>query len=77
MDFLWSLLSPRRRYRHYALLDQYGICLSFKHCAQPPAGQGWVQVNEAKLCWLHCPLPASARVTPRERAITARQMLSI
>jgi hypothetical protein len=77
MDFLWSLFSLRRRHRHYARLDQQGICLAFKHCAETPCGQGWVEVHEAKLCWLQRPLPASARVTPRSRAITARHMLSI
>jgi hypothetical protein len=77
MDFLWSLFSLRRRYRHYALVDQHGICLSFKHCAQQPCGQGWVEVHDANLYWLHRPLPSSARVTSRSRAITARQLLSI
>jgi hypothetical protein len=42
-----------------------------------PCGQGWVEVHEANLCWLHRPLPATARVTSRSRAITARHMLSI
>lgn len=77
MDFLWSLFSLRRRHRHYARLDAHGICLSFKHCAETPCGQGWVEVKEANLCWLQRPLPASARVTSRSRAITARHMLSI
>jgi hypothetical protein len=77
MDFLWSLFSLRRSYRHYARLDQHGICLSFKHCAQTPSGHGWVEIHEPNLCWLQCPLPVSARMTSRSRAITARQMLSI
>jgi hypothetical protein len=77
MDFLWSLFALRRRYRHYARVDQSGVCLAFRHCAAPPQGQDWVQVHEPKLCWLHQPLPASARVASRERAITARQLLSI
>jgi hypothetical protein len=77
MDLLWSLFSLRRRHRHYARLDQYGVCLSFKHCATPPCGQDWVEIEEPKLCWLHQPLPANARVARSARAITARQMLSI
>jgi hypothetical protein len=77
MDFLWSLFSLRRRHRHYARVDKYGICVSFKHCAVAPQGHDWVEITEANLSWLHQPLPASARVTPRARAITARQLLSI
>ena len=77
MDFLWSLFSSRPRHRYYARLDSHGICLAFKHCAETPWGQGWVEVQEANLCWLERPLPASARVTSRSRAITARHMLSI
>lgn len=77
MDFLWSLFSLRRRYRHYARVDQNGICLSFKHCARPPCGQGWVEILEPNLSWLQRPLPSTARVTSRSRAITARQLLSI
>jgi hypothetical protein len=75
MDLLWSLFSMRRRYRHYARLDKHGICLSFKHCATPPAGQDWVEISEAKLSWLQQPLPASARVVRRVRSITARQLI--
>lgn len=77
MDFLWSLFSQQRRHRHYARLDPHGICLSFKHCAVPPHGQEWVEITEPKLSWLHRPLPASARVSARPRAITARQLLTI
>jgi len=77
MDFLWSLFSPKSRHRHYARLDSHGICVCFKHCAQPPQGSGWVEIQEPRLSWLHQPLPASARVSPRPRAITARQLLSI
>lgn len=77
MDFLWSLFSLRRRYRHYARLDKYGVCVSFKHCAVAPQGHDWVEITDANLTWLHQPLPASARVTRRPRAITARQLLSI
>lgn len=77
MDLLWSLFSLRRRHRHYARLNQDGVCLSFKHCATAPLGQGWVEITEPKLSWLHQPLPVSARISPKVRAITAQQMLSI
>ncbi|MGH8419903.1 MAG: hypothetical protein ACRER8_21910 [Pseudomonas sp.] len=77
MYFLWSLFSPQGRHRHYARLDQHGICLSFKHCCEAPRGQGWVEISEPNLSWLHQPLPPSARVSPRMRAITARQLFSI
>jgi len=76
MDFLWSLFSQRRRHRHYVRLDPQGICLCFKHCTSAPEGSGWVQICEPRLSWLHQPLPTSARVIPRPRAITARQLLS-
>ena len=75
MDLLWSLFSLRRRYRHYARLDKHGICLSFKHCATPPSGQDWVEINEPKLSWLHQPLPSSARVARPARSITARHLI--
>jgi hypothetical protein len=77
MGFLWSLFSPRRRYRHFARLDQHGVCMAFKHCAAQPQGSGWVEISEARLSWLHQPLPSNVRVSPRPRAITARQLLSI
>ena len=77
MDFLWSLFSLRRRYRHYARLDIHGICLAFRHCPVAPKGNDWVEISEPKLSWLHHPLPNNARITHPMRAITARQMLSI
>lgn len=77
MDFFWSLFRPQSRHRHYARVDQQGMCLSFKHCAQPPEGKEWVEITEPRLCWLKRPLPSSARVAPQSRAITARQLLSI
>ncbi|NVZ60480.1 hypothetical protein HX867_00150 [Pseudomonas gingeri] len=47
--------------RHFALLDQNGICLGFKSCRTPPVNGNWVSVNEIRLCWLHHPLPANVR----------------
>jgi hypothetical protein len=77
MDLLRSLFSLRRRHRHYARLDQNGVCMSFKHCATAPVGQEWVEIHEPKLSWLQQPLPANARITRPVRAVTAHTMLSI
>ncbi|MGE8177391.1 hypothetical protein [Pseudomonas fluorescens] len=65
MQFLWSLLAPRRKYRYFAQLDSNQRCLVFKHCQVPPMGDGWVEIEEIRLNWLHQPLPASARLSPR------------
>ena len=77
MDFLWSLFSPRSRYRHYARLNQNGVCLAFKHCSVKPLGNDWVEICEPALSWLHHPLPAGARVSAPTRALGTRQLLSI
>ena len=65
MQFLWSLFAPRRKYRFFARLDSNDCCLSFKHCQVPPMGEGWVEIEEIRLNWLHQPLPHSARLSPR------------
>ncbi|KPA95070.1 hypothetical protein [Pseudomonas asplenii] len=54
--FLTYPASPR----HFALLDQNGICLAFKSCRTRPQNGNWVDVEEVCLAWLHRPLPASA-----------------
>ena len=64
MQFLWSLFAPRRKYRYFARLDNNDCCVSFKHCPVPPMGEGWVEIEEIRLNWLHQPLPASARLSP-------------
>ena len=76
MDAFWFFFSSRSRHRHYARVDRQGICLSFKHCAKPPQGHEWVEISEPNLTWLQRPLPSSARISSRARAITARQLLS-
>ncbi|OPA93872.1 hypothetical protein BFW87_16170 [Pseudomonas fluorescens] len=63
MRLLKSLFLPNARLRHYALLDSHGYCLAFKQCSLPPVGEGWVEVAETRLGWMHRPLPASARVS--------------
>lgn len=65
MNFLRSLFAPRQQFRSFALLDSQGRCQAFKHCLLAPVGDGWVEIQEIRLNWLHQPLPASARVSPR------------
>lgn len=76
MDFLWSLFSLRPQHRHYALLDKSGLCQAFRHCATPPIGFGWVEINEARLTWLHQPLPDSARFSPHAAHPGDRHLLT-
>jgi len=76
MSFLWSLFTVRSKHRHYALLDKSGICQAFRHCATPPIGQGWVEINEVRLTWLHQPLPASARANVRATSPRQRRFLA-
>jgi len=63
MRFLVSLFAPRPRHRSFALLDSNGHCQAFKQCSLQPMGDGWVEIEEIRLNWLHQPLPASARVS--------------
>ncbi|WP_426140942.1 hypothetical protein [Pseudomonas sp. DWP3-1-2] len=77
MDFLWSLFSPRRKYRHYARVDQSGVCRAFKHCRQAPTGHEWVEIVEENCTWLGRPLPAHARLHRAAGRSAARAMLII
>lgn len=63
MSLLQSLFNMRRQYRHYALVDQAGICRALKHCTERPSSSDWVEVSEQQVNWLNQPLPANARVT--------------
>ncbi|WP_339547529.1 hypothetical protein [Pseudomonas sp. RA_35y_Pfl2_P32] len=76
MHFLWSLFAPRRTYRYFARLDSAERCLAFKHCQVPPMGDGWVEINEIRPHWLHQPLPASARLSPRIRRLRLHSALA-
>ncbi|MGB3126057.1 MAG: hypothetical protein WBB95_19775 [Pseudomonas sp.] len=76
MRLLKSLFMPNARLRHYALLDLQGHCLAFKQCSLPPVGEGWVEVAEAHLGWMHRPLPASARVSPNVTHAQPRHALA-
>ncbi|RMM36376.1 hypothetical protein ALQ80_05400 [Pseudomonas coronafaciens pv. oryzae] len=76
MNLFRSLFTARRQHRHYAHIDQAGICRAFKHCAQRPSGIEWVEVTEQRLSWLNQPLPASARVAQRSARSTRGQLLT-
>lgn len=76
MGFFWSLFTARSALRHYARVDQAGICRALKHCRQAPEGHEWVEVVEQRLAWLGQPLPASARIAPRAARSGLRPMLA-
>ncbi|AZE51048.1 hypothetical protein C4K04_5399 [Pseudomonas chlororaphis] len=76
MHFLWSLFAPRQKYRSFARLDPQGRCQAFKHCKVPPMGDGWVEIEEIRLNWLHQLLPASARVSPRVARARVQPMMA-
>lgn len=76
MGFFRSLFSARPTLRHYARIDQQGICRALKHCSQAPAGSEWVPVKEPQMSWLGQPLPASARIAPRASRLMAHPLLA-
>ncbi|MCH5487403.1 hypothetical protein [Pseudomonas syringae] len=78
MNLFRSLFTARPQHRHYARIDQAGVCRAFKHCAQRPTGVEWVEVTEQRLSWLNQPLPASAsaRVTQRSERSPRGQLLT-
>jgi len=75
MHFLLSLFTRRPRHRNYARLDAQGRCQAFKHCSQPPKGEGWVEIEEIRLNWLHQTLPLSARTARRPARSPAQPLL--
>ncbi|MBS4085187.1 MULTISPECIES: hypothetical protein [Pseudomonas] len=77
MRYLISLFAPRPLHRSFALLDRNGHCQAFKQCSLQPMGDGWVEIEEIRLNWLHHPLPASARVIAPQARARAQAMLSI
>ncbi|MCX4063708.1 hypothetical protein OR626_05650 [Pseudomonas sp. S1Bt30] len=76
MQFLWSLFTRKPALRQFALLDLQGRCQAFKECSQPPVGEGWVEIEEIRLSWMHRPLPAHARVSPRVERGSRRPALA-
>ncbi|WP_165678848.1 hypothetical protein [Metapseudomonas otitidis] len=67
MMSLWSLLAPRAKPRHFALLDEAGICRGVHLATQAPACGHWVEVNEPSPSWIGQPLPARARLPQTDR----------
>jgi len=76
MNFFRSLFAPRQQFRSFALLDSQGRCQAFKHCLMAPIGEGWVEIQEIRLNWLHQALPANARVSPRGIRSTVQPILA-
>ncbi|AZC20670.1 MULTISPECIES: hypothetical protein [Pseudomonas] len=76
MKLLRSLFAPRHEFRSFALLDCQGRCQAFRHSIEAPVGDGWVEIQEIRLNWLHHMLPASARVSPRSVVTGARPILA-
>ena len=76
MKHFWSLFTARREFRHFARVDQAGICRAFKHCAERPVNAEWVEITEPHLAWLNQPLPAHARVSRQPSRPTARRLLT-
>ncbi|MBC2382454.1 hypothetical protein HF257_25060 [Pseudomonas sp. WS 5106] len=76
MRLLKSLFTPNARHRHFVRLDANGICQAFKECRLPPVGEGWVEVTETRLSWMHRPLPASAVVIPQREHAHPRHALA-
>ncbi|PYY92070.1 hypothetical protein DNK59_00530 [Pseudomonas sp. TKO26] len=76
MNFLRSLFAPRQSFRSFALLDSQGRCQAFKHCLAVPVGDGWVEIQEVRLNWLHQPLPASARISPHSAGPVVQPILA-
>jgi hypothetical protein len=76
MHFLWSLFTRKPALRQFALLDAQGRCQAFKECSQPPVGEGWVEIEEIRLSWMHRPLLARARVSPRPARSPRHQPLA-
>ncbi|EFQ65355.1 hypothetical protein PSH66_05275 [Pseudomonas sp. FP597] len=76
MQFLFSLFSRKPAPRRFARLDAQGRCQAFKECSQPPVGEGWVEIDEIRLSWMHHPLPARARVSARPVQSSQHQPLA-
>ncbi|WP_288095255.1 hypothetical protein [Pseudomonas sp.] len=76
MRFLVSLFTPRPRHRSFALLDSKGHCQAFKQCSLQPMGDGWVEIEEIRLNWLHRPLPAGARISQHQSRSRVQQLLT-
>ncbi|VXB71287.1 conserved hypothetical protein [Pseudomonas sp. 8AS] len=66
MMSLWSLLTPRRAMRRYALLDAAGVCRALREAHSAPSQPGWIEVEEICPSWLGRTLPSHAIAQPRQ-----------
>jgi hypothetical protein len=53
-----------------------GHCQAFKQCSLQPMGDGWVEIEEIRLNWLHRPLPASARISQHQSRSRVQHLLT-
>lgn len=58
MRQILSLLR-RRTLRHFALLDENGLCRMLLSSSEKPAGAKWIEIHEARLSWIGHEIPAS------------------
>ncbi|MFV3388412.1 hypothetical protein ACNFCJ_23900 [Pseudomonas sp. NY15364] len=61
---LRRLFSHARPMRHFALIDDRGVCCALRQMQEHPIQAGWVEIREPSISWLGAPLPAGARLTP-------------
>lgn len=61
---LRRLFSRARPMRHFALIDDRGVCCALRQMQEHPSQAGWVEVHEPSISWLGAQLPAAARFTP-------------
>lgn len=65
---LWSLFIRRPPRRHFALLDDHGICLALRQSHEIPAESGWVEIHTASCSWLGQALPYDAPLARQPQA---------
>lgn len=64
MTLLARFFAARRPPRHFALLDNQGLCRALRQCRECPTDGNWIEVNESCPAWLGRPLAPSARLAP-------------
>jgi hypothetical protein len=61
--YVFILRFKRRiNYRHFALLDPDGVCITLMSCGTKPENGYWVEVKEMNLTWLGRPLPSRSLI---------------
>ena len=61
---LRRLFNHTRPMRHFALIDDEGLCRALRQMQEHPNQSGWVEVREPSIAWLGAPLPAGAQIIP-------------